>query len=193
MESLRQINADCYVLVTDEESRGELEADAAEAGFIVFDGPRDDVLKRYLLAAKEYEVDTVIRATGDNPLVDRQAASMLLDIHLEAAADYSSFDGPPIGTGVEILNTAALLKADAETTDSYDREHVSPYLYRHPEFFRINRISAPSEYCLPGSSVTIDTAEDYEYIRRLYRELYRGSPPEISEIIPWLERNRRPV
>ncbi|MBI9108328.1 MAG: acylneuraminate cytidylyltransferase [Spirochaetales bacterium] len=193
MESLRLMSADSYVLVTDKESSREVEPYASDAGFLVFQGPRDDVLRRFVLAAEFFGVDTIIRATGDNPLVDSTLAAMLIEAHRSISADYSGFDGPPIGSGVEILKTSALIQADAITSDGYDREHVSPYLYLHPEKFRINRTPAPAEFCLPDSLVTIDTANDYEYIRRLYADLYRGSPLGVMEIIPWLVQNRRPV
>jgi spore coat polysaccharide biosynthesis protein SpsF len=95
----------------------------------------------------------------------------------------------PLGTGVEVLNAEALKKAREETSDQYDHEHVSPYLYRHPEKFLINRIKAPAEYCLEGSSVTIDTEDDYNYVCRLYRDLYKGKPLSIKQIIPWLREH----
>jgi spore coat polysaccharide biosynthesis protein SpsF len=109
--------------------------------------------------------------------------------HLEAAADYSGFDGMPLGTGVEVLNTGALEQAWEETSEQWDHEHVSPYLYKHPEKFLINRIKAPAGYCLEGSRVTIDTEDDYNYVCRLYRDLYKGGPLSIKQIIPWLRNN----
>lgn len=191
MESLREIPAAAHVLVTDHESQNELSAHAAESGFQIFAGPRDDVLKRYVLAADSFGVDTIIRATGDNPLVDSSSAALLLESHEAAAADYSGFDGPPLGSGVEILSVKALKIADQITADPYNREHVSPYIYRNPEKFRMNRIPAPQELCLPDSPVTIDTGEDYEYILKLYKDLYRGNPLKLNDIIPWLRQNRR--
>ena len=192
MESLRQLEAGSFVLLTDDESAPELAGPARDAGFDLFCGPRDDVLRRFALAAAEYRPDTIIRATGDNPLVDAGSVRLLLDLHREAEADYSGFDGPPLGTGVEILSAKALFAADSEATGPYEREHVSPFIYRSPERFRINRITAPPELCLADSPVTVDTPLDFEYVAELYRALYRGRPLELPVIIPWLMEHRRP-
>jgi spore coat polysaccharide biosynthesis protein SpsF len=192
MEALINIKTDVHVLLTDAASHSRLEPFAAACGFTLFTGSAFDVLNRFVSAAALFNVDTVIRATGDNPLVDAEAAELILSSHLSADADYSGFNDMPLGTGVEILKTSALIKAEKETADQYDHEHVSPYLYKNPGIFKINRISAPSRLCLPGSLVTVDTEDDLKYLKKLYRELYRGQPLEIEEIIPWLKINRRP-
>lgn len=193
MESLRLTTADEYVLLTDKDSLTALSPYADDSGFQVFAGPREDVLRRFVLAAEEFRVETIIRATGDNPLVDSHLISLLLESHRRINADYSGYDGPPIGSGVEILSSSALKIADGVTIDLYDREHVSPYLYRNPESFVMNRITAPVEFCLADSPVTIDTQEDYMYISRLFNDLYKGRPLSLLEIIPWLERNRQAI
>ncbi len=78
MLSLRRIPAAVHAIVTDEESRELLEPRAVKCGFGVAVGPRDDVLERYVLAARAYGVTRVVRATGDNPLVSWELARMAL-------------------------------------------------------------------------------------------------------------------
>lgn len=192
MEALKNVNTDVHALLTDAESRPGLEAIAAACGFSLFTGSAEDVLNRFVTAAAYYGVETIIRATGDNPLVDAAAAELILSSHRSTAADYSGFDYMPLGTGVEVLRTSALIKAGAESCEQYDHEHVSPYLYKNPGIFKINRIGAPRQLCLPGSIVTVDTEDDLLYLKKLYSELYKGRPLRIEEIIPWLKINRRP-
>ena len=191
MEALINVDADTHALLTDEASSTELGAAAAACGFSLFTGSADDVLDRFVKAAYLYDVETIIRATGDNPLVDSAAAELVLSSHLLAGADYSGFDNMPLGTGVEVLKVSALIRAANESSDNYDHEHVSPYLYKNPEIFKINRISAPPQFCLPGSSVTVDNEDDFRYLVKLYSGLYRGRPLSIEDIIPWLKNNRR--
>ena len=133
MQSLRRVSAEHHVVLTDERSGPLLEPLAVKCGFDLFAGPRDDVLQRYVLAGRKFGVDRVVRATGDNPLVSWELASRLLSIHQEDNADFSAFDGPPLGTGVEIVEVAALERAVVESDDEYDHEHVTPYLYRNPD------------------------------------------------------------
>ena len=191
MESLRAVDAGCHVVLTDHSSSRKLQPLAEAAGFSLFAGSAEDVLNRFVSAAAEYGVDTIIRATGDNPLVDAEAAGLTLQSHHDAGADYSGYDDMPLGTGVEVLKVSALKTAESESDDPYDHEHVSPYLYKNPERFRINRIKAPERLCLPGAMVTVDTPDDFEYIKRLYSTLYRGRPLTITDINPWLRLNGR--
>ena len=186
MRSLRLLPAARHVLVTDAASAELLEPRAAACGFDLFVGPEEDVLERFVLAARSYEVDEIVRATGDNPLVSALLARMAVSEFRRREADYFGYDGPPLGTGVEILARPALERALRESTDAYDHEHVSPYLYRHPQSFRVVRIPAPPAYCLPYARVTVDTADDYRFITRIYTELYDGAPIPVVRLVRWL-------
>jgi spore coat polysaccharide biosynthesis protein SpsF len=78
---------------------------------------------------------------------------------------------------VEVLNAAALLRAEAEAAEPFEREHVCPYLYRHPERFRVHRPPAPEKWRDPllaenrVTRLTVDTAEDLETAEALYAAL----------------------
>ena len=191
MDSLRRVRADLHVLLTDEASFAELKPHATLCGFLSFAGPKEDVLARFALAAREYRVDRIIRATGDNPLVSRELAQGLLLLHEKAGAAFSAFSGPPIGTGVEIVEAEALLCAADSAVDPYEREHVNPYLYRRPEQFAVNRPQAGEEFCLPGARVTLDTEEDYRFLLAVYRELYDGEAVETDRLVAWLKCQNR--
>ena len=191
MDALSVVKADVYALLTDSGSVEALEMLAERCGFETFEGPAEDVLKRYALAAEHYGVDTYIRATGDNPLVSGPLAEELLSCHIQKDADYSGYLGPPLGTGVEITRSAAVLSAVKEASDPYEREHVSPFLYRRPERFSINRPWAPKIVCLPGAKVTLDTAEDYEALKEIYGALYQGEPIQTHTLVAWLKNRER--
>jgi spore coat polysaccharide biosynthesis protein SpsF len=103
---------------------------AREAGWEVFVGSKTDVLDRFVQAARAHAVSTIVRATGDNPLVSAGLANALLTHHRSRGADYSGFIGAPVGTGVEILDVPALERAWASSPTDYQREHVGPALYQ---------------------------------------------------------------
>lgn len=189
MDSLSALDADVYAILTDRESCSTLREIARPLGFETFVGPRDDVLTRYAMAVRHFGVDLVVRATGDNPLVSAPLAEMIAAEHRRVGADYSGYDGPPLGTGVEILDATSVLVADEEAERHYDREHVSPFLYTHPDRFIIHRIDAPPAYCMPGSRVTLDTERDYELLKEIYADLYRGAPISVLDLVAWLREH----
>jgi spore coat polysaccharide biosynthesis protein SpsF len=191
MASLRRLPAAYHVLVTDESSAGRLRPYARRCGFELFVGPKDDVLQRFVRAGRRFGTDEVVRATGDNPLVSWELARLAVMRRRALDADYFGFDGPPLGTGVEVVRFEALERADRETSSAYDREHVTPYLYTHSELFRIVRETAPAAYCEPNARVTLDTIDDYRYLETAFDALYDGNPVALTRLVRWLGESRR--
>ncbi len=193
MIALRRVRADLYLLLTDESSLAELEPHARACGFLAFAGPKEDVLARFALAAARYPVERIVRATADNPLVSSELLELLLPLHAAAQADYSAFEGAPIGTGVEIVERSALLAAAERARDRYEREHVCPYLYRRAGEYRINRPAAPGPFRLPDAAVTLDTEADYRFLVGLFEGLYRGVPIDTRRLVAWLSERKDPA
>ncbi len=190
MEALARVNADVHALLTDYNSYEELAPFAVACGFDIFPGPEDDVLERFALAARFFAPETIIRATGDNPLTSPLLAERIVDIHCKHKSDYSGYLGMPLGTGVEVLDRGALLTAASEAADPYEREHVSPFLYRRPERFTITRPTVEQELLLPEAEVTLDTWEDYVLISKIFKDLYDCGPIEVPELVRWLKQNQ---
>ena len=188
MSALSMVGADTRMLLTTEDSEGELRPLAEGCGWGLFVGPKDDVLARFVLAAREAGASTVVRATGDNPLVSPAMASAALDLSSASGAAYAGFRGLPVGSGVEVIRVACLEEAYAEAVDPYEREHVAPFLYRRPERYRIEVPEAPAGFSCPGGRVTLDTREDYAFLKDLFEELYDGRPLELDAVVPYLER-----
>lgn len=190
MRSLKDVKADIFALLTEPSSAFQLAPLADKWGYEVFVGDKNNVLKRYADAIKNFSVSTVIRATGDNPLVSGRLANKILKFHLLKNSDYSGFTGIPVGTGVEILKAEAVLKADSLSVNSYEKEHVSPYLYFRDTEFIVKKVPASSKYYCPDSRVTLDTENDYLEIKQIYRQLYNGQPIDIQNLVSWLRLNR---
>jgi spore coat polysaccharide biosynthesis protein SpsF len=182
MEALKRVKADIRILASPEDCTASLGSLAAEAGFEFLAGPKDDVLGRYCLAVRRFGIGRVIRATGDNPFVFADAADAINAEASSLDADYAAYAGLPCGAGVESVAAAALLRAGEEASAPFDREHVCPYLYNHPETFLLHRPLAPLRWRGPSIRVTVDTGEDYRRSRALYgaldREASGSSGPE---------------
>jgi spore coat polysaccharide biosynthesis protein SpsF len=189
-DALDAVQADKHVLVTEPGSAAELEPLAQQAGWSVFVGSKNDVLDRFVQAARHFGVSTIVRATGNNPLVSAALARGLLARHRSFKADYSGFTGAPVGTGVEILETLALEQAWSSSPTDYQREHVGPALYQ-TDRFKIERPEVPVACRAPEARVTIDTAEDLNYVRSLWSAVYGGKPLEPEDYIAWLSSNPR--
>lgn len=159
-----------------------LVAVARRYGVGVYRGSSDDVLGRYVGAARSFGFGVVVRATADNPAVDLAAPGRLVAALERELADYVWEEGMPYGGAVEAFTTAALERAAAVAVTAEDREHVTPYLRRHPERFRVLRLDAPAPIRRPDVRVTVDTAADLFRVNRLF--LSTGRPqPSLAEII----------
>jgi len=171
MEALAFVPCEKKILACPEDSVSAFAPLAEEAGFVLVSGPKDDVLARYCLAIRKSGADRIVRATADNPFVFIDAAAAIDGEALELGADYSGYSGMPIGAGVESVASEALLRAEREAQAPYEREHVCPYLYRHPELFRLHRPLAPNRWQGPEYRITVDTREDYDRAKSLYERL----------------------
>jgi spore coat polysaccharide biosynthesis protein SpsF (cytidylyltransferase family)/2-polyprenyl-3-methyl-5-hydroxy-6-metoxy-1,4-benzoquinol methylase len=180
LDAMRQVPADVYILACDFDSGSELRPLCKQAEWRCFAGPKDDVLTRFCLAATQFHIDTIVRATGDNPFLFYEAAALSLTEALRLNADYFTFTGLPHGSGVEVLKAQALLRANVTTSDPYEREHVGPALYQHRDVFQCVFVEAPTEWRHPDFRTTVDTPEDYRHAGRLARALSRNIPESTS-------------
>jgi spore coat polysaccharide biosynthesis protein SpsF len=191
MEALSSLPVSRYVLLTDGESAPHFSEIAEMCGYDVYPGDPEDVLDRYCAAASFYSVETIVRATGDNPLVSASIAREALQLAESSGADYAGITDTPYGTGVEVLRAAALQRLHATTTAPYHREHVSPGLYENPEEYSIVTRRAPASLRLPSMRVTLDTEDDYRCLVGIYADLYDGTPIEIPQLVAYGHRQHR--
>jgi spore coat polysaccharide biosynthesis protein SpsF len=186
MRRLSALKADVRVLATDEASAARLGPIAEREGFELLVGPAEDVLARYCMAIRRFDLDLVIRATGDNPLVSAELAVLLVELRETQDPDYAGMIGMPVGMGVEVVLASVLLEAEAEASSPEEREHVCPFILGHADRFSVYRPRCPAEYRLPGARVTVDTMADYERILRIYGALYDGRPIPSPAVMEYL-------
>lgn len=143
-------------------------------GWPVFRGSETDVLDRYHEAAHAHGAETVVRVSGDCPMVDPSIIDRIVRALWEKpAVDYASnILEPrtfPRGLDVEAFTIDALVKAWAEDANPAWREHVTPYIYRNPDKFRMRQVKHDVD--LSSMRWTLDTPEDLEFLRRLLAEV----------------------
>ena len=163
---------------------------AAGAGAAVFRGDEQDVLGRFAGAAVAHGLDVVVRLTGDNPALDPACLDRAVRHHLATRADYTLTTGLPLGCNVEVIGHEALALAAAEATAPADREHVTPYLRRHPARFRLETL-ALAEPGLPAATrLTLDYPSDYALLHLLYSTLPTDftlrQVADLFQTHPWL-------
>jgi spore coat polysaccharide biosynthesis protein SpsF len=172
--------------------------EAEKNGVEVFCGDVEDVLKRYVRAILKFGIDYVVRVTSDCPFLYYEGVGDLIEMHLREGADYSLnvqksikiYDtGMPHGLESEVFTAASLIRADSETHNLEDREHVTLYLEAHPKIFKIRVLKAPPEIYNPGMRLTLDTREDYILIKKVYDTIYNGRPIPTNEVIKFLKEN----
>lgn len=159
-----------------------------------FRGSSEDVLDRYYQAALLQRPDAVVRITADCPLADPGIVNQLIKMYREEFPrwDYLSngFGGQtyPRGFDTEIFSFEGLEKAFINGLKPYEREHVTPYFYLHPEIFSMQGIASPIDYS--QYRLTVDTPEDFTLIELILEKLYPSSPFfTLRDVIELLERN----
>ena len=146
---------------------------ATQAGAIVFRGADEDVLARFVEAATSNQLDVVVRLTGDNPAIDPTFIDEAVYAHVAVGADYTTTTGLPLGMNVEVVNVSALLIANHQATDPFEREHVTPFLRRRPDRFRLHTLPLASSPEVSHIRLTVDYPTDYALHHILYSMLER--------------------
>lgn len=137
-------------------------------GFACEAGSEDDVLERYIQAARAHDADVVVRITGDCPLVDPALVDEVIGAFEAADVDYFSNTIPPTfpdGLDIEVFSRAAFERAATEAVADYDREHVTPYL---KEKGRFRQGVMRWEEDLSALRWTVDELADFEVISRVF-------------------------
>ena len=157
------------MLATSVDGRDQTLADYVRSmGYEVFRGSELDVLDRYYEAAKHVNADTVVRITGDCPLIDAALVDAVIARFAESDVDYASNVDPPTfpdGLDTEVFSFAALETAWREAKTAYEREHVTPYLC---ESGRFHTTSLVNEVDPSGGRWTVDEPEDLEVVRKVF-------------------------
>lgn len=147
---------------------------AKSAGLPWARGSEEDVLDRFHLALREQPADVIVRVTPDCPLLDPEVSGLVLSEYRRrnGTVDYVSNVHPPTypdGLDTEVFSREALERAWSEARLPSEREHVTVYMWRHPERFRLANVRHSED--LSRYRWTVDTPADLEFVRAVHGAL----------------------
>lgn len=183
---------DIVIATSLEVANDVISAHCAARNVECFRGSEEDVLSRYFEAAKAYHADFVVRVCSDSPLIDPSLVDELVNEYLTQHPKYDYYSNTlnqscPLGMNVEIFSFESLMYANANANQVYEREHVTPYIYKNPEIYKIGRKTYEPD--LSAIRLTVDTPEDFELIKSTIEKLYPINPDfKLADIIALVER-----
>lgn len=142
-----------------------------------FRGSLNDVLARYYWAAKDNALDIIVRITGDCPCIDPEIIDLVVSEHLNKKSDYTANvvrRSYPDGLDVEVFNFVTLDKIYYKAKEKDEREHVTAYIHKNKDEFKIYHVEAPKELYAPEMRITLDTVQDYALFCIIFDELYKN-------------------
>ena len=157
---------------------------ANNSGVKFFRGSESDVLGRVVGAAKENKTDIIVQITGDNPLVHKEIVENIIKFYTanQDKYDFVSNDAGiyndafkqefPMGLNTKVFASSLLFDVEKITTNLVDREHVVNYILKNCNKYRVHNFKAENRYCRPDLRFTLDYPEDYEFLKRIFNELY---------------------
>ena len=172
------------VATTDSPADDDVAALALACGAGVTRGPEDDVLSRYLLAAREHDAAVIVRITADCPLVDPAIVDLVIRARAGAQADYASNVAPPTypdGYDVEVLTSECLRRIDRDAAVAYEREHVTVRVREHADDFRTAHVGNDRD--LSWMRLTVDVPADLDRIARVLAALPATPPPGLPDVV----------
>jgi spore coat polysaccharide biosynthesis protein SpsF len=179
------------VLTGDSERDDPIRALCARLDIPCVSGSEEDVLARFVRGLDELRPDRIVRVTADCPLVDPGVIGRLLELHdadhaavaTGAMAARSGLRRYPDGLDAEAVRASALRTAADEATDPFEREHVTPFLWRRPERFSLALLQAPEDW--GDERWTVDRPGDLAFVRAVFERL---DDPGIDDVHALLAR-----
>jgi len=189
------------VATTTDASDDQLVSFCKNENIPVWRGSVDNVLSRYCSASETYSAETVVRLTGDNPLLDTDVLSACIQYHQAEGNDYTNTKGLPIGMNCEVISASALKKLSDEMDrlSREEKEHVTLRFLNDKRFKKSTmKVEVPKVYA--NLRLTVDYVSDYLLMNTLFllkAESDKSGVDFIEEVRnsrPWLfDANRENI
>ena len=162
----------------------------SELGVRVGVGSENDVLDRFYQTSKLLKPEYVIRLTADCPCFDAGLLDQAIR-EMKPDSDYMAMTSESFADGLdlEIMKFSALEKAWKEANHSFEREHVTQYIVRHPEMFKLQNFESPIGY-FGNHRWTVDEPEDFEVVHHIYEyflKTNKGDQFTFKDILEFME------
>jgi spore coat polysaccharide biosynthesis protein SpsF (cytidylyltransferase family) len=136
-----------------------------------------DVLDRFYGAIESTRATVVVRLTGDCPLLCPDIMDAVVALREQGGFDYASNIREPSfpdGLDVEAMTRESLICAWRQARLPSEREHVTPYIWKHPELFSIG--SYKNSVDDSAHRWTVDEPQDFAFVSAIYQRLYPSNP-----------------
>ena len=203
---LKCLKVDAPIIVATGElpKNAPLQSAAVRNEVLFFSGQEDDVLKRFIDCASQFQLTKLFRICADNPFIDIELIDELIENYADQQYDYVSYSvnhKPAVlthfGFFAELVSVDALKRAHEASNNILDLEHVTRFIYSNPDLFSLHFVEAPKEISTSQNiRLTVDTKADFEnaaqILNRLlsYKEItnynYRDVLSAIAELNPRL-------
>lgn len=160
---------DIIVATTVSEKDDKIEEWCKENNVHCFRGSEENVLNRYYSASEAFPSDYVVRITADDPFKEPKVIDAVITKLIEEGYDHVTNNLPPSfpeGLDCEAFKKSALDRSEKEAETAFEREHVTQYIYHHPEIFKIGNVSNPEN--LSYLRWTVDKDVDFEMVKAVY-------------------------
>lgn len=193
LERLARVKgADACVVVTSINPKDDaIVGYCKENGIPCYRGPEEDVLTRFYQVAKERAPDAIVRICADCPLIDPEVVDLAISNYksLAPSIDYLSNclkRSYPRGMDTEVFSLQALEQAYTQAQTAAEREHVTPFIYQHPEFFQLQNLEYTRDFS--HLRLTVDTIEDFSLIAKILEGLYpQNKNFSLADVLKLLE------
>jgi spore coat polysaccharide biosynthesis protein SpsF len=197
IERLKRVKYPVEIVVATSERSDDdaIVSEAIKANVAWYRGSLSNLLDRHYQVGRITGADVVLKIPSDCPLIDPAAIDRVLDYYFkqEEDLDFVSNLHPatyPDGNDVELMTMECLEKAWHEATRPLELEHTTPYIWEHPDKFSIANVfwETGLDYSM-SHRLTIDYREDYDFIKRVFEELYpKKSDFDLTDILNLLDR-----
>ncbi len=160
---------DIIVATTVSEKDDKIEEWCTENNVHCFRGSEENVLNRYYSASEAFPSDYVVRITADDPFKEPKVIDAVVSKLIKEGYDHVTNNLPPSfpeGLDCEAFKKSALERSEKEAETAFEREHVTQYIYHHPEIFKIGNVS--NEENLSYLRWTVDKDVDFEMVKAVY-------------------------
>ena len=176
---------DHFLVATSRETTDDpIESLCGANGITCTRGSLEDVLDRFYQAAQPLQPEHVVRLTGDCPLTDPVVIDQVIEFYLSGDYEYATNALEPTfpdGLDVEVFRFSCLQQAWKEAKLPSHREHVTPFLHKHPGRFKIGHFKSATD--LSHLRWTVDEPADFTLVSQIYEELYPQNPAFTSQHI----------
>jgi N,N'-diacetyllegionaminate synthase len=134
----------------------------------------NNVLDWMIIALNENpEYDIILRAKGENILIDPNYILNSVGYHIDNNLDYTDAISLPRGTGVEVFNTAALKKIFKHAEDLNMGDHLTNYFSDNDFVFKIGSLPVNEKHT-KNYNLSLDSIENYKLVNSFCTWLFNN-------------------